>query len=116
MSDPGREIPDFGDRLADLAGAAGRAAVAPQAPAIRQRGRRRVLRRRAAVAALAVVVLTAGAVGTKLIAPTHPPQLPAVSPTPGRTADNSPGPTATPSATGTTPASPALAWCRRPEM
>src|SRR2546423_15505771 len=112
--------PALGDRLPDLAGRAGRAARQPAAPAIRRRGHRRVLGQRSAIAALAVVVLTAGAVSAKFVTPTHPPELPGGSPTPAptSTADRSPDPTATsaspaqPPRSSGTPATPS--GCRRP--
>src|SRR2546423_3755849 len=122
MSDRDRQHPDLGDRLTDLAGMAGRAARQPAAPAIRRRGHRRVLGQRSAIAALAVVVLTAGAVSAKFVAPTHPPELPGGSPTPAptSTADRSPDPTATsaspaqPPRSSGTPATPS--GCRRPAV
>jgi hypothetical protein len=119
MSDRVPRDSGFNDRLAELAGMAGRSAHQPEAPAIRRRGRRRVLRQRAAVAALAVVVLTAGAVSARFIAPAHPPELPGGSPTPTRTrsAESSPGPTATGSPAQSPPSngtSATPAWCRRP--
>jgi Domain of unknown function (DUF4232) len=116
MSHDSPPVPGLDERLADLAGTAGRAATAPAAQTIRRRGSRRVVGRRSALTAVAVLVTIGGSFGVRHLAPVHrkaPPATPSFTPSPAPQQPPA-SPVPRPPATGSPTASAAAHSSARP--